>query len=180
LTGFDLCEQRIALAIRMLHERYPQYANKMGFRQADADSRFPFEDASFDVVIAVAMLEHVVDVYSVMDEIARVCRAGGCAILTVPNICYVKNIFTLLRGHLPSTGGPTSDVRMWRQYGWDGYHLHYFSKPALKTLLEETGFTPEIWTGSGRWAKLRRWCTNLVGDMTVRALRRAVGKPALP
>jgi hypothetical protein len=38
-------------------------------------------------------------------------------------------------------------------------------------LLRHTGFEPLEWTGDGKFAKYRRWCTNLSGNLTVRARR---------
>lgn len=172
LTGIDLSTVRINLANQALRERYPQYAEKVMFVCTSADERFPFEDESFDVVVACAVLEHVVDVFFVMDEIARVCRPGGQLVLEVPNICYLKNVKDLLLGRVPLTGSPTRDMSHWRNHGWDGDHLHNFSKASLADLLRNVGFEPEKWSGTGRLAKLRRWCQYFVGDLAVRARRR--------
>jgi SAM-dependent methyltransferase len=171
-TGLDLASVRIARAQQVLAERYPQYADKVKFVVGSADEPFPFPTAAFDVVIACAVIEHCVDVFFVMDEIARVCRPGGCVVLTVPNVCYVKHVLSLLRGQVPLTGSPNRDIRYWRENGWDGGHLHYFSRHALHNLLTHCGFVPEVWTGDGKYAKLRRWATCLVGNLTVRARRR--------
>jgi len=46
--------------------------------------RLPFPDASFDVVIATDVLEHIPDDSAAASEIRRVLRPGGWAILTVP------------------------------------------------------------------------------------------------
>ena len=169
LVGIDLAPVRIKLAQSILRERYPGLGDKLTFTSGDASTRLPFEDASFDVVLAVAVIEHVVDVFAFMDEIVRVCRPGGCVLITTPNICYVKNVAALLAGRVPLTGSPTRDIAYWREHGWDGGHLHYFSKASLADLLISYGLQPESWTGDGRFAKWRRWQTNLVGQLTVRA-----------
>ena len=171
LAGFDLSAVRIATANQAL-QRYPQYAPKIEFRTASGDEPFPYADATFDVVIACAVVEHVLNVFTIMDEIARVCKPGGCVVLTVPNICYIRHVRDLLLGRLPMTGIQTRDLSVWRSDGWDGGHLHYFSKSALRALLQQAGFTDEQWTGDGRFAKWRRWHINLVGNLTVRARRR--------
>jgi SAM-dependent methyltransferase len=49
----------------------------------DAHS-IPFEDASFDGVIAQAILEHVVDPYRCVDEIHRVLKPGGLVYAETP------------------------------------------------------------------------------------------------
>ncbi len=44
----------------------------------------PFEDSCMDVVIAIHVLEHVQDDAKALQEIYRVLKKGGCAILQVP------------------------------------------------------------------------------------------------
>lgn len=44
----------------------------------------PFEDGSFDVVLATEVLEHVTDFEASMNEIRRVLAPGGNVIITVP------------------------------------------------------------------------------------------------
>ncbi len=173
LAGLDLSDVGVAVANEVLHRRFPEYLSKIQFAVGNADAPLPWPDASFDAVIACAVIEHTVDLFGVMDEIARVVRPGGVVVITVPNICYLKHTVGLLFGYLPRTGTPSRSMKYWREHGWDGGHLHYFSKQSLGALLRETGFLPERWTGDGRWARLRRWGTNLVGNLTVRARRTA-------
>jgi ubiquinone/menaquinone biosynthesis C-methylase UbiE len=45
----------------------------------------PFEDASFDGILASSVFEYLVDVPRVAAELARVLRPGGVLLLTVPN-----------------------------------------------------------------------------------------------
>jgi len=119
----------------------------------------------------IAVLEHVIDVFHVMDEIKRISKPGATLILTVPNAAYLRHIRDLTFGRVPLTGTNTRDIRQWRTAGWDGQHLHQFTKSALNDLFRETGFTAQEWTGDGKWAKYRRWLTNMVGSLTVRATR---------
>jgi ubiquinone/menaquinone biosynthesis C-methylase UbiE len=172
LVGTDISDVRIATADRALRERYPALVNRVSFKRGRADERLPFGDRDFDVVIACAVLEHVVDVFAAIDEVARVTKPGGAVVITVPNICYGLHVKDLLLGRVPLTGSPTRDIKYWRDHGWDGGHFHYFSKATLSELLENVGFTPEAWTGDGKFAALRRWHPNLVGNLTVRARRR--------
>jgi SAM-dependent methyltransferase len=48
-------------------------------------SRLDFDDATFDVVTAIEVLEHVVELDAVLDEIHRVLRPGGRFLITSPN-----------------------------------------------------------------------------------------------
>lgn len=172
MHGVDISRNRILLAQRAVPEHLPDLAERCTFRVARADEPLPYDEAMFDVVIASAVLEHVVDLFQAVDELARVCRPGGCVVVTVPNICYLKHVAGQLGGKVPLTGSPTRSIEYWREHGWDGGHFHYFSKEALGNLLLNAGFVPEAWTGDGKLARLRRWYQNFVGNLTVRARRR--------
>jgi ubiquinone/menaquinone biosynthesis C-methylase UbiE len=171
VVSMDLADSQIERARGLLKTHCPQNVEKTTFIQQNADDGLPFEDASFDGVIACAVVEHVVDVVFVVDEIARVLKPGGYALFTVPNIAYVRHVKDLLLGRIPMTGCGTREIQSWRRLGWDGGHLHYFTKGQLDALLRSAGLIPEVWTGDGRWAKLRRWYINFVGNLTVRARR---------
>jgi 2-polyprenyl-3-methyl-5-hydroxy-6-metoxy-1,4-benzoquinol methylase len=171
VVGVDLSPTRIATANQVLSTQHAALASRCRFVCQAVDVPLPFADASFDVVIACAILEHVVDVFAAIDEIARVCKSGGSVIITVPNVCYVKHVASLLVGEIPLTGTERRGARHFREQGWDGGHLHYFSRKSLTDLLLHVGFRPEKWTGDGRWARVRRWNTNLVGNLTVLATR---------
>ncbi|HUT91823.1 MAG TPA: methyltransferase domain-containing protein [Thermoguttaceae bacterium] len=149
-TGIDLSSNRIARAQCALHDHYPELVGKVRFVHVDGEESLPFADGEFDVLIMCAIVEHVVNLYGLMDEAARVCRRGGCLLITVPNICYLRHVKDLLMGRVPMTGTPNRDVRAWRHHGWDGGHFHYFSKASLTDLLRQVGFEPERWTGDGR------------------------------
>lgn len=171
LTGIDLSTTTVEVAKRRIREQHPELASKMEFLVANADQPLPFPDHAFDVVLGIAVLEHLVFVYEALDEWRRVCKPGGCLILTVPNIAYLKHVIDLMRGRLPLTGTPQRDAAYGREHGWDGHHLHYFTKSSLTDLLRHVGFEPEEWSGDGAYAKYRRWWPNLVGNLTVRARR---------
>jgi hypothetical protein len=66
----------------------------------------------------------------------------------VPNYAYVKHRLNLLVGKLPKTG-TDKQVSNWRQCGWDGMHLHCFTKNAFADLLKDCGWNPVRWTGWG-------------------------------
>ncbi len=162
-TAVDAARRRAALD--------PALQSKLDFQVASADQPLPFAEKSFDVVLGVAVLEHLVFIYEALDEWHRVCKPGGCLVLCVPNMAYVKHVVDLLRGRQPLTGSPRRDAAYCREHGWDGHHLHYFTKSSLTDLLRHVGFEPEEWTGDGAYAKYRRWYINFVGSLTVRARR---------
>jgi len=171
LVGIDISSVGVEIAKEKQTENFPELDQKVSYLVANADAPLPFEDAEFDVVIMIAVLEHVIDVFHVMDEIKRICKSGATLILSVPNAAYLKNVRDLVLGRVPLTGTHTREIRQWRSLGWDGGHFHQFTKSALIELFEDTGFTAQEWTGDGKWAKYRRWMINMVGSITVRATK---------
>jgi len=61
---------------------------------ADLNERLPFEDATFDTVICLEGIEHVLDPQALIGELVRLLRPGGRVILSTPN---VQNAFSRLR-----------------------------------------------------------------------------------
>ena len=55
------------------------------FRLVEGDGcSMPFDDSSFDTVLCIQVLEHVFEPITMVQEIARILRPGGCAIVMVP------------------------------------------------------------------------------------------------
>ncbi len=82
--------------------------------------KFPFEDASFDRVVAGEVLEHTQFPWIPVDEIFRILRPGGRFIGSVPNAFRLKNRIEFLFG---------------RDFEVDPTHLHQFSPQAIRKLL---------------------------------------------
>ena len=57
----------------------------------DLNQLLPLADASFDVVTALEIIEHLENQYQFVREIARVLRPGGHAILSTPNEHNLQN-----------------------------------------------------------------------------------------
>ena len=73
VVGIDLSEESIAAARKLAAERG---ATNVKFEVADARG-LPFEDGSFDVAFAHALLQHVESPLAVVREMRRVLRPGG-------------------------------------------------------------------------------------------------------
>lgn len=72
LTATDVDPAMLDAARRRLRP----FAERASVRQADA-TRIPFADASFDAVVSLIMLHHVIDWEQMLAEVARVLRPGG-------------------------------------------------------------------------------------------------------
>jgi SAM-dependent methyltransferase len=97
-------------------------AGKLGIETlwADVDQRLPLDDASFDVVVAGELLEHVRHPEHVVAEALRVLRPGGRLVGSVPNAFRLKNRLRFLAGSPPEL---------------DPTHLHMFRPEDVRALL---------------------------------------------
>jgi SAM-dependent methyltransferase len=103
-------------------------------------------DGSVDVLLSLDTIEHVLDPYVVLDELYRIAAPGAHFVISVPNYGYIKYVVQLALGRQPVTGGG-EPVEKWRTSGWDGWHLHTFTRQSLGALLRDTGWEPLRWTG---------------------------------
>jgi ubiquinone/menaquinone biosynthesis C-methylase UbiE len=79
VSGVDASEQMVALARRQLPEAQGRLL------QSDVE-RLPFPDASFDAVVATGVLEYLPDKEAAVQELSRVLRRGGRAVMSLPNV----------------------------------------------------------------------------------------------
>jgi SAM-dependent methyltransferase len=109
-------------------------AQKLGIetRWADLDELLPFEDESFDVIVAGELLEHLRDPWRVVAEVHRVLRPGGTFVASVPNAYRLKNRIRFALGHKPEDD-PThlqmfapSDVGSLLS-GFEEQHVHFIA-----------------------------------------------------
>ena len=114
--------------------------------QASAES-LPLEDASFDAVFLLDVLEHVVDQQAVLREVERVLKPGGTLILSVPHRGLLSwldslNLYaTLVRathhGLFPSEIAQT------------GIHRHYSMRQITQLLGQSFHIQHSMCTGFG-------------------------------
>lgn len=106
--------------------------------QANVEEPLPFEDASFDAVVAGELFEHLQFPDALVGEIRRVLRPGGTLAGSVPNAFRVQSRLRFLRGKSPED---------------DPTHLRMFSPTMLRELL--AGFERiELDFVGGRYARL--------------------------
>ncbi len=92
------------------------------FHSVQADGlNLPFLDEVFDVVIAAAVIEHVLDGRRLLRECYRVLKKGGLCILTTPDP-FFDRLSTLVR------------------HQEKGFHYELFTLKNLNALLSDCGF----------------------------------------
>jgi 2-polyprenyl-3-methyl-5-hydroxy-6-metoxy-1,4-benzoquinol methylase len=105
---------------------------------ADLDEPLGFEDASFDVVVAGELLEHIRSPQALVDEARRVLRPGGTLIGSTPNGFRLKNRLRFAAGRHPEP---------------DPTHLHLFRPDDVRALLQGLD-EPELHFVAGRFVPL--------------------------
>jgi len=110
VVGFDADREALAAAARLGIETH----------WADLDQPLEAQDASFDVVVAGELLEHLRDPQALVAEIRRVLRPGGTLVASVPNAYRLKGRLRFLFGRSPEL---------------DPTHLQMFSAADVRTLL---------------------------------------------
>ena len=104
----------------------------MEAKVADVEKTIPYPDNFFDTAFAGETLEHLLDTDKFLDEVQRVLKPEALFFLTTPNLCYIGNIYFILKGQqLSFIERP--DAR------WG--HISYYSPDILKKQLRNHGFT---------------------------------------
>lgn len=137
----------------------------------------PFADESFSVVVAMEIIEHVVDTSSTLRECYRVLKGGGWLILTTPNLARLENRVRLLVGRYPH----------WMDYSCENGigHVRYYTLPILKSHIRSVGFVVDRVLGNsvfipplGRYVReapdgisswLGKVVPSLAGNIAIRA-----------
>jgi SAM-dependent methyltransferase len=135
VTGVD----RSATALERARAAHPQ----IRFLPLSDDGSLPLADASFDVVVAVNVLEHVADTQRLMSEARRVLAPGGRLAIAVPYHGRVEAAWSALtsfeRAHDPLE--PT---------------LRFYTRRSLTALLHQFGYGDVELAAAGRLPLFRR------------------------
>jgi ubiquinone/menaquinone biosynthesis C-methylase UbiE len=96
----------------------------LDFRLVPIDGPLPLEDASFNLVWASEVIEHVADTARWLSEVRRVLAPRGRLLVTTPSHGRLR----LLLGGIERYSEPLGD------------HLHLYTKRSLREVLNEFGF----------------------------------------
>ncbi len=125
-----------------LHDR--PVGEGVTFVRHDCNEPFDFaDDASFDVVFAGEIIEHIHDDERFLKEIHRVLRPGGVVALTTPNLFFLVNRIVMPFGRMP-------------YFAYERFHYHFYSRPTLVDLVEHSGFEVRRVTSSHVLVSTRR------------------------
>jgi 2-polyprenyl-3-methyl-5-hydroxy-6-metoxy-1,4-benzoquinol methylase len=122
VVGIDVAEE----PLRRARARHPQ----LDLRLVPAEGEWGLQDASFDVVWAGEVIEHLADTAAWLSEVRRVLRSGGSLLLSTP----AHGPLTLMRLALSGRAFASHFDPL-------GEHLRFYGRRSLAGLLADFGFT---------------------------------------
>lgn len=152
IEGLEIISKQAKLAIK----------SGLKVKIGDLNKRLPYSQNEFDVIHANQVIEHISDTDNFIDEIYRILKPGGYAIISTENLSSWHNVFALVLGYTPfsltnisnktaSLGNPL-DAHHGDSFAWEGpswRHNKVFTLKGLIHLSELTRFKVEAVRGSG-------------------------------
>jgi 2-polyprenyl-6-hydroxyphenyl methylase/3-demethylubiquinone-9 3-methyltransferase len=137
VVGIDVAEE----PLRRARELHPE----LDVRLVNSEGGWELADASFDVVWAGEVIEHVADTAAWLSEVRRVLRSGGRLLLSTP-----------AHGRLTILALAFSRRAFAARFDPRGDHLRFYSRATLTELLEDFRFGEVEVRGAGGLAGARR------------------------
>lgn len=110
-------------------------------RTHDVQQGLPYDDHAMDAVVALDILEHVLDPLALLREIHRVLRPGGFVVTALPcHFDILQRIRTLFTGSVVSYEHLAYDPRL---TAWDYYHVRFFTQREAAAFVTSTGLEIE-------------------------------------
>ncbi len=113
-------------------------ADRVRFVRLDLDERLPFADHSFDAVVSLEGVEHLLLPARCLAEFCRVLRPGGVLVLTTPNINNLQSRWHYLVSGRFSGFRPVTRRALATPDGDDGALAH-ITPPYLPTIVYVLG-----------------------------------------
>ncbi|HEX2477290.1 MAG TPA: glycosyltransferase [Lacipirellulaceae bacterium] len=134
-------------------------------RPADLGERLPYNDATFDGVICVEVLEHVDGHERLFREVKRILKPGGVFLFTTPNVMSIKSRLSFLWTGFPHSfyplevGKQSPQQRHISGYGGDRYRftLGLAGLELREITCDKFSRTSLVFAWLAPWIKLRTW-----------------------
>ena len=100
----------------------------------DITKGIPLKDESLDGIIAGELLEHIYNPFKLTKEFSRILKKDGIIVISVPNICSIKNRIKCIFGELPEYCAEPIDNESYER------HIIDYNFKKLKKMFNECGF----------------------------------------
>jgi SAM-dependent methyltransferase len=136
----------------------------------------PFRPGSFDVVVSLECIEHLLDPDALIEEALRLLKPDGCLVLSTPRLDALLVVISLLGGVQPPGVEASSRRRYGNPFGEQrpSGHVHLFTRRALKEALAAHGLRIEAYKearfSSSWWQAVRASRRPRPRDLAVRAV----------
>lgn len=111
---------------------------RVNVREIDAENISQTENGTYDAVIMIALIEHLVDPLGAMQRIHELLKPGGFVYIDTPNISKYSRRIKLALGQFPSTASKNEGLTTYAGEPVDLHdegHLHYFTYRSLSQML---------------------------------------------
>lgn len=113
----------------------------------------PLEEKSFDLILALDVLEHLVDPWAALKMITKYLSPNGSIIISLPNIRHYSVLFPLF----------FSGRFEYQKSGiLDSTHLRFFTRSSILQFAESSGLTVDGTQHVGRPVGKKTWFLNLL------------------
>jgi len=104
----------------------------------DAENLQGMEEGGFDLIIMIALIEHLVDPLGAMGRLRKLLKPGGAVYIDTPNIAKYTRRLKLMLGRFPSTASSAEGLITYEGREVDLFdegHLHYYTYRSLSAML---------------------------------------------
>ncbi|MDH4027772.1 MAG: class I SAM-dependent methyltransferase [Nitrospirota bacterium] len=161
LHGIEFSGERVKTAARNLKDYNAEII------KASIEERVPYPDAYFDCIIWADVIEHIINLWSSMEEIVRILRPSGRLITVTPNIAKIKARIMLLLGRFPATSGTDEGFGIRPGEMFDGGHMHYFTYSMMRKLYSRYDLNVISEIGIGKYGRLHNFCRTILSSEVV-------------
>lgn len=161
VTGLDFSEEAVKKAV----------ARGIDAKRANLDEGIPLLDATFHIVWAGDIVEHVFDPIGLLRESARVLKPGGAMLITIPSDVGLVSRVKMLFGISHQEG----------MYMTSGFYKHhtFFTPRLIRFMLKKVGLSVEDFSKILILGK-KRYMVNILpssaffNEMVIRAKKHAL------